>query len=386
MTHFDISGMDIESLVKVLGSSFPDRRYRVKDLTSLVFEEITESEANKISKLITLLKMTKTIGDERSKFRPSYDTDNATPKSYIDVNLELESIGDLTWIGEGMPLFKGDFLRVKRALEKYWFEYATNELGCVEIENPALWSQDLALKSEYLKDFPHEATFIFGSLKTSDALESMLNAFEAEDLPLPTSLSDFIKNGSASFIGLCQPSVCTSCYYALGLNKVLKNQNYTTYNRVFRNEGTKKLDRLLSFTVRDLIAIGDAKFVQNERDRFIQKAERFIVEINLEAQVVQATDPFFMANAQKLFMQKTGHLKHEIQAWIPFEQSPIAVGSVNLHLKSFGSRFNIMTESEVASSACFGIGFERLSYALFAQKGLDIRNWDEKTKSTLELG
>ena len=121
------------------------------------------------------------------------------------------------------------------------------------------------------------------------------------------------------------------------------------------------------------------------RDKFLKKANDFIKELMLDGQLVRATDPFFAKKSSKLFMQKSADLKHEIQAWIPYEKKSIAVGSINLHLNTFGERFAMNVENCVASSACFGIGYERLTYSLFAQNGPLLNTWDGSVLDVLGL-
>jgi seryl-tRNA synthetase len=290
----------------------------------------------------------------------------------------------LVWIGEGLAVLSGDLLRVKRALEKYWFDYAISELKATEIENPALWSSEVAEKSKYLTDFPHEATFILGAKRDNISIGNVEKLVSQENFLLhDINLSDALP--SLSLVGFCQPSVCTSCYYAIGKRMSASNEIYTTYNRVFRNEGTKSLERLLSFSVRDIMVVGNDAFVRETRDVFLKKALRFIEELNFEAKIISATDPFFATKSSKIFMQKTGDLKHEIQAWVPFEKKAIAVGSINLHLDTFGRRFSMKNQDDFSFSSCFGIGFERLTYALFSQNGPNLLEWDETLLERLAL-
>ena len=383
MHRFDIHRLDLSALNKVLRSSFPDLSYEIVN-DNLRFLALTPREEKDIETLIFALKASLEHGDSSLEHTGVFCQQKESFRDSRDVHTELERRGDLVWLGEGLALLSGGFLTVKRALERYWFEYAVRELSAEELENPALWSAKVANQSEYLSDFPHEATFIFGAKRDSRSIASVSQA-TAQDTSFWKDLDTSSISDSISLLGFCQPSVCTSCYYALGQRSKLPDAFYTTYNRVFRNEGTTRLDRLLSFSVRDIIAVGSDQFVRRAREMFLSKAKEFVKALSIEAEVSRATDPFFANKASKLFFQKTADLKHEIQAFIPCDNQCIAVGSVNLHLQTFGARFSMNVDSGVASSACFGIGFERLTYALFSQNGPDHLKWDKSILSVLGL-
>lgn len=383
MHRFDIHGLDLSALNKVLQSSFPDLKYEVVN-TNLAFLALTPSQKKGIETLIFALKASYEHGDSSSNSSGIYRKQEEQFSDASDVHSELEKRGDVVWLGEGLALLSGGFLAVKRALERYWFEYAVKELSAEELENPALWSTKIANQSGHLSDFPHEATFVFGAKRDSRSIACVSQA-TAQDTNFWKNFDTSSISDSLSLLGFCQPAVCTSCYYALGQRSNLQDSFYTTYNRVFRNEGTTRLNRLLSFTVRDIIAVGSDEFVRHARAMFLSKAKEFIRTLSIEAEVLHATDPFFANQASKLFFQKTADLKHEIQALIPCDGQCIAVGSVNLHLQTFGARFSMNVDSGVASSACFGIGFERLAYALFSQNGVDHSKWNKSTLSALGL-
>jgi hypothetical protein len=383
MHHFDIHRLDLSVLNRVLQSSFPDLSYEIVN-DKLTFAVLTPSEKQDIETLIFALKSSFTQSDPISGNAYFFREQNKSLKYSEDIHTELERCGDLVWLGEGLALLSGKFLEVKRSLEYYWLEYAARELGAKELENPAFWSPKVANLSEYLSDFPHEATFLLGAKRDSRSISSVSKAM-AKDANFWNDLDTSSVSDSISLLGFGQPSVCTSCYYALGQRSQLTDDFYTTYNRVFRNEGTTRLDRLLSFSVRDIIAVGSDEFVRRARERFLAKSKEFIEILNLEAEITNATDPFFANKASKIFFQKTANLKHEIRVTIPYDKQSIAVGSVNLHLQTFGARFSMKTDSGVASSACFGIGFERLTYALFSQNGPDYTKWDKSILSILGL-
>ena len=148
--------------------------------------------------------------------------------------------------------------------------------------------------------------------------------------------------------------------------KSFKNTIYTTYNKVFRNENSKNnsLDRLMSFSVRDIMFVGDKNFVLKTRNRLIEDIKIFLKKTDLDCTNETANDPFFIGNVDKKLFQDAFELKYEILATIPFLKKKIAIGSINFHLDTFGKAFNIKNKKNIYSG-CIGIGYERLLLALY---------------------
>ena len=117
-----------------------------------------------------------------------------------------------------------------------------------------------------------------------------------------------------------QPAVCDNCYYALENIKNFKNTIYTTFNKVFRDENSlhDNLDRLTSFSVRDIMFVGDKKFVTNTRKKLINSIKKFLRLSKLNCTIEVANDPFFVSNINKKVFQDALDLKYEILAEIPF--------------------------------------------------------------------
>jgi seryl-tRNA synthetase len=383
MMYFKVNKIDVDSLSKILSASFPDIKYTVS-ANKLNFESTNPRYATLVQQVIKILEHSKKFENTSLHYENSYGDPSKRRFYDNDVHLELLARREINWLGNGLVILSGDFLKVKRALERYWLEYALNELQADEIENPALWSPEIAEQSKYLEDFPHEATFVFGAKKDVGSVNKVADLVSDKEF-LSGEANNSGNFKALTLLGFCQPSVCTSCYYALGKRIPVKSALYTTYNRVFRNEGSQRLDRLLSFSVRDIVVVGDEEYVRKTREVFLQKAGAFIKDLAFEAKIVRATDPFFATKSSKAFMQKTADLKHEIQAWIPYDQKAIAVGSVNLHLDTFGKRFSMNLKNGTAFSACFGIGFERLTYSLFAQNGPILDDWGIDVVERLRL-
>jgi hypothetical protein len=69
-----------------------------------------------------------------------------------------------------------------------------------------------------------------------------------------------------------------------------------------------------------------------------------------------------------LFLQS----KYEFQAKLPFKNSTISIGSINNHGEIFYDRFEIKSGNPgLRFSGCVGWGYERILFAILAQKGVD---------------
>ena len=294
----------------------------------------------------------------------------------------LVARGDVQPIGPGLFVLQGEFLRLHRRFDEHWRVLALR-LGAVEQENPAVWPVDLYRRIDYFTDFPHQVLMAapVGSDHATRAAASRAYARrESYEAVQPAHL------GPSTF-GL-QSAVCDSCYYALRGARDHLDTLYTTRNRVFRNEcsPTNSLDRLTSFTVRDIMFVGSEVFVRAQRDRMVELAIGFLDQLDLDASIATASDPFFAGDALvKAVYQNAADLKQELLVSLPFAGRDMAIGSVNLHQDFFGRSLDIaLPGGDPVWSGCLGIGFERLVYAVYAQYGLDTTRWPDHLRAIAE--
>jgi len=372
--HLEVASKNLEPILRFLKISFPEFKFWSVESDLYIKPEPSILQLNKINEIARIV-----IFSERLKGQPIlFESDPNYSLFKGDVQRDLELSGDVKWIKPGMALLQGDVLSIKKQLERLFERISLNEYSAIEIENPGLWSMDMFRKTGYLNDFPHEALFVLGAHKSSQSLSMVSEHFEGNDLDV--AIENFpLMAENVSLIGGCQPSVCTSCYFALGNQAQSSNKLYTTYNRVFRNEGEESLARLLSYSVRDIMAVGSEDFVLLQRNRFLATCNEFMKILGLKFKIEASNDPFFSKKLKKITFQNSGALKYEIQAYLPFSNSWLAVGSVNYHMTNFGDVFNIgLKEGGVASSCCVGIGFERLVFALFSQFGPNLNIWPKE--------
>lgn len=295
----------------------------------------------------------------------------------------LEKKGEVKRISNKLFQFQGNFLKVFRKSNEYFYNLAIKKYKAIDQENPMLWPVDLYKKINYLNEFPQQSLMMVGLKQNYKNLKKFSlqhkNSNNFKKIKVRNQFED-VEYG-------LQPAVCDNCYYSLSNIKNFSNTIYTTYNKVFRNETSthKNLDRLISFSVRDIMFVGDEKFVIKTRKRLIKEIVKFLKITELDCSLETANDPFFMGNIDKKLFQNSFDLKQEILAFIPFLKKKIAVGSINFHLDTFGKAFNINNKKKKIFSGCIGIGFERLLLALYSQHGVNIKNWPNKLKRELNL-
>ena len=180
------------------------------------------------------------------------------------------------------------------------------------------------------------------------------------------------------------PSCCYHCYEGMeGWNLDGPGRCTTMTLGCHRYEGAnhKTLSRLRSFTMREIVWVGQPRFVIEGR----AKAEELIVQWAKDWELVgtfeTANDMFFTQDyAVKASFQRQQQAKKELKLLIPAENQSISVFSSNFHAMTFGKAFNISVGGRPATSGCLGWGFERWVYAIFSQFGFDIARWPEQLR------
>ncbi len=289
---------------------------------------------------------------------------------------------DIQPVGPGLFVLQGEFLRLQRHFDEHWRAVAL-QLGAVEQDNPAIWPVELYRRIDYFADFPHQV-ILAAPVKPHHADRAAVASAYARREDYAAVATDHL---APSTFGL-QSAVCDTCYFALQGARDYTDTLYTTRNKVFRNEcsQTNSLDRLTSFTVRDIMFVGSERYVLAQREAMLELAVGFLDRLDLDATIAAANDPFFTGDAMiKTVYQNAADLKQELLVTLPFNSREMAIGSVNLHQDFFGRCFDIaQPDGRPVWSGCLGIGFERLVYAIYAQYGLDTTTWPLHLREILE--
>jgi len=286
----------------------------------------------------------------------------------------LRARGDVAPVAPGMVALAGPFLALTERIDRYWRRLA-RERAAREEEYPALWPVDLCRRIDYLREFPQQV-LLAAPVRPSFAGRDAFARDHARSRQF--SAIDAGAHLAASTFGL-QGAVCDCCYWLRRDTTGQPDRWYTTAGRVFRNEAAPDsgLDRLTSFRVRDLMAVGSEEFVREAHAQMLADAARFLARLDLTAAIETAGDPFFANDSVlKNAFQASAQLKYELKATVPHTGRDLAIGSVNLHQDSFGRSLGIrLADGSPAWSACVGVGFERTAYAICCQHGPDPAGW-----------
>ncbi|MNB69469.1 Amino acid--[acyl-carrier-protein] ligase 2 [compost metagenome] len=213
-----------------------------------------------------------------------------------------------------------------------------------EYHIPALIDEDVLQKCGYFSSFPHQLTV------AAIADQSHYEAIAAEK----TIRAEYL----ATDHQYLTPAACLHIY------PMLKACSYpkivTTKARVYRYEGDrlKPFTRLWDFTVRELVFVGGAEFVERQLNEVKAFALDLAQQICPEAYITNANDPFYNSQQNKIKskLQRANALKAELV--IPIKGEEVAVASFNSHGTHFSGPFEFDRSGEVVT-ACTGFGIER---------------------------
>jgi seryl-tRNA synthetase len=256
----------------------------------------------------------------------------------------------------GLATLGPDLLAVLVALDRCFVSWA-GRLGAAQVSFPPLLSVEDLESIDYFENFPHLG---IAATPLATGNGTMLGEDDAGHRSL---LSQSL--GQCRYV--LPSAACYNLYFHLRKNTIDRPVLVTTQARCFRNEAEYTgLSRLLAFTMREVICVGDANTVR----AFLADAERLLVafadEIGLPLPVQVATDPFFDPQSPRAEMQRLFAVKKE------YLSEGVALASVNYHRNFFGERCQISLEDgSPAFSGCMGMGLERWIHALTGRFGPD---------------
>lgn len=161
--------------------------------------------------------------------------------------------------------------------------------------------------------------------------------------------------------GLVVPSAaCYGVYLQLRGTALTDNTLVTVNANCARYERTyEPLVRLGSYSLRELVHIGDLAETRVFFETMQNAVTEFAKKVGLPITLATAADSFFAPDSPKAVLQKLSKTKLEL-----LYDGQLAVGSINFHRNFFGERFEISHDDEPAFTSCFGVGLERWAHML----------------------
>jgi acyl carrier protein len=183
------------------------------------------------------------------------------------------------------------------------------------------------------------------------------------------------------------PAVCYHNYPSFADSTLRDASIVTEIGRCYRNEyqadSSYPVERLCSFTMREIIAVGQAGLVERLRSEMMERVTLWVKELALEGHIEIAADPFFTGESRgRMLIQRMLPLKYELRLRVDPDGRSVAAASFNNHEQHFGKAFSIRLPSgEYAHSGCVAFGWERWIIAFVNHYGPDENNWPDIVRS-----
>ncbi|MBL1083517.1 hypothetical protein JK359_16305 [Streptomyces actinomycinicus] len=253
-------------------------------------------------------------------------------------------------VTDGLVTLGPEAVRLRTALDAVFSRWAATAGAADVLFPPLIKVADLA-RFDYFVNFPHLAL-----------AAAPVSPHSAQELPRhPAEPDSRLTPGQLDEAGLVLPSAaCYNAYLSLVGSRLGQPVRITTIAQCFRRENEYSgLRRLHGFTMREIIAVGDAETVRNHLGVHKELIGRFAEHLGLKLTSDVATDPFFDSNGSRAVMQRLFPTKEEF-----LSESGLAIASVNYHRNFFGERADILVAGEQAHTSCVAFGVERWLHVL----------------------
>ena len=301
----------------------------------------------------------------------------------LDAWSELARRRWLTQVGQGQVILRGPAAqlmslidsRVERAFARQFM--AELEIYPSTIENETLD------RCAHFTSFPEHMDFVAHLKQDLDVLNGFSNDCREK------GWSPELHEGRMAASDLAiSPSCCYHCYEGMeGWEVEPPGRCATATLACHRYEGAnhRSLSRLRAFTMREVIFIGQPRYVIEAR----AKAEELIIQWAKDWELVcsfeTANDMFFTEDfSVKASFQRLHEGKKELRLQIPWEKQSLSVFSSNFHAATFGKAFNISVSGRPVTTGCIAWGYERWVFAVFSQFGFDVKQWPAGLREEFE--
>ncbi|MGH3781371.1 MAG: hypothetical protein ACRDRO_12285 [Pseudonocardiaceae bacterium] len=227
------------------------------------------------------------------------------------------------------------------------------EAGGEEVSPPPVFPVADLEKFDVYVNFPH-LSLVVAALLTEGEVAPRGGRFDTDRL-------------QPARLGL-PTATCFGAYLFYEGRRVAPDTVATLVNWCFRGENRfDGLRRLLSFRMREIVAIGSYEHTQDILRAHVTRIEQLCFFLSLDVATEAASDPFFQREGARARLQTLQAVKHE------FVVDGLAISSVNTHRNFFGERCNITLDDGgvggFAYTSCVAFGLERWVSVLLNRYG-----------------
>ena len=274
-------------------------------------------------------------------------------------------------LGPGQYALRGAAAALREGLDRRLARLAA-EVGAEPWHLPSIESTtDLLRLTGYFTSHPQHVTWGFHVPPHFATLAKFADDARKDELAAPGP-------GRAQPTGfILEPFVCHNVYRALRGSQLDDGCTVTALGNCYRYEGHRfaPLERQWEFSMREAVLLGSHDYVVATRTRLIELTQALVDELELDATLEVATDPFFAAEAASLrTFQAMRSTKLELRLAIG-GGTRVAAASFNLHGSVFATPMQLRAGTAVAETACVGWGLERWMAAVIARWGVEPERW-----------
>ena len=249
-------------------------------------------------------------------------------------------------------------------------------MGATELRFPPVMPWATFEKNGYLESCPDQMGSVHSFRGNEKEHAELLRRTEAcEDRGPLLATTDIV---------LC-PAACHALYPTQSGILPEGGSRFAIYGYCFRHEPSTDPFRMQSFRMREFVYLGTPEGALAHRDEWIGRGLDVLIGLGLEIEPVVANDPFFGRPGRMLAAnQRSEELKYELVTSVFDAGRPTAISSSNLHLDHFSRPFDITTvDGELAHTACFGFGVDRIVLALVDRYGTAPDAWPPGVRTAL---
>ncbi|MEO8877472.1 MAG: hypothetical protein ABI461_17890 [Polyangiaceae bacterium] len=283
--------------------------------------------------------------------------------------------------GPGQISLLGDAARVADALDRRFVAIGHDSFEATPHQYPTMLPMTALDRCHYFSSFPHHVTF---APHVREDVEAIAQVANPENHGADRSFLQHLAPAAHAL----SPAVCFHTYFMLADKKLEQPLTVTAKGRCFRFESKNMttLERGWDFSMREVIFVGPKAWVDERRQRALSEVQKLVEEMELDAWIETANDPFFATNfVAKRYHQLMTQAKYELRLVLPYAEKSVAAASFNIHGDFFGRSFGITHDEGFASTGCLAFGVERWVWSLFCQFGVDIARWPNAVRTALVL-